>query len=143
MNHVLGMFLLSFLVCTAGAQTPGSLTGNWYLAGMIYRGQTIPPLNPNLHLRWTFFENGTERLYWDRQGEDGFCERFADYSLTGGNIQERTFAVNPKNRPDCGQDPDMQMGRETLSRLDIEPQQMLLHLPLGDEELIYILKEDL
>jgi len=139
--RILIHFFILLLSVSALANSPQVLSGEWQLTAMIYRGQQIPPLNPNLILRWTFFENGTERLFWERTGEEGFCERFATYLLQDGQIQEKVFAVNPLNRTDCGRDPDMQLGRQTLNRIDIQQQQILLHLQLGDEELIYILKE--
>lgn len=125
----------------AYAQENRYLQGEWHLEGMIYRGHKVPPLNPNLNLRWNFFDNGTERLYWSRQGENGFCERFANYQVQDGYITEKVFSMNPANNPECAQDPDMQLGRETKTKIEIQIQQILLHLQLGDEELIYVLKE--
>lgn len=135
--------LLIFLVFSsvARAQDQTFLQGEWRLAGMIYRGNELPPMNPNLNLRWTFFANGSERLYWDRKGENGFCERFANYEIKNNQINEAVFAVNPMNSAECAQDPDMQVGRQTSNKIEIQKQQILLHLQMGDEELIYILKE--
>lgn len=135
------LILLSLLSWRALAGQETRLEGEWKLVGMIYRGEEVPPLNPQLNLRWTFFANGTERLYWDRQGENGFCERFATYKILDGQIHETVFAVNPLNSLECSQDPDMQVGRHTVNTIEVKQQQILLHLQLGDEELIYILKE--
>ena len=140
MRFFILLLLTSFFCTFAQASTP-SLQGEWKLTAMIYRGATIPPLNPNLNLRWTFFANGSNRLYWDRTNETGFCESFANYTLHDGQIFAKVFAVNPLNRQDCAKDPDMQVGRETSNKIEIQKQQILLHLQLGDEELIYILKE--
>lgn len=137
---VVFLFSIAFLLSLAShAET--SLRGEWKLSGMIYHGVVVPPLNPKLNLRWTFYPNGTERLYWDREGEPGFCERFATFEILDGVIKESVFAVNPNNARECGQDADMQVGRETKNKIEIQQQQVLLHLQLGDEELIYILKE--
>ncbi len=138
---VLTLFLLSIVPWRALAAQETHLEGEWKLEAMIYRGEEVPPLNPQLNLRWTFFANGTERLYWDRQGENGFCERFANYKILEGQIHETVFAVNPLNSFECGQDLDMQVGRQTVNTIEVQPQRILLHLQLGDEELIYILKE--
>jgi len=129
------------LLCSVGAKADIVLQGEWVLTGMIYRGAEIPPLNPNLNLRWSFFSNGTERLYWDRKGEKGFCERFANYQITDTQIHEEVFAVNPLNSPECAKDPDMQVGRRTSSKIEIQEQKILLYLQMGDEELVYVLKQ--
>lgn len=135
------MILLPFYFSALLAQTTPQLHGEWRLSAMIYRGNEVPPLNPNLNLRWSFFENGTERLYWDRSDEDGFCERFANYEVSDGKLWEKVYAVNPMNNSTCNQDPDMHVGRETVTKIEIISQKILLHLSLGDEELIYVLKE--
>jgi hypothetical protein len=131
--------ILLLLCSPVFAQT--SLSGEWKLTEMIYRGERVPPLNPKLNLFWTFFENGTERLYWDRRGENGFCERFAHFEITNNKLHEAVFAVNPLNSLDCAQDPDMQVGRQTSNVIEINNNEILLHLQLADEELIYVLKE--
>ena len=35
----------------------------------------------------------------------------------------------------------MQLGRKTKTKIEIQESKILLHLQLGDEELIYVLKE--
>ncbi|MBS1970365.1 MAG: hypothetical protein JSU04_08655 [Bdellovibrionales bacterium] len=115
--------------------------GQWKLTEMIYHGERVPPLNPKLNLFLTFFNNGTDRLFWDRAGESGFCERFAHYEILNNKLHEIVFSVNPLNSPDCAQDPDMQVGRETLNVIEINNNEILLHLQLADEELIYVFTE--
>lgn len=116
-------------------------SGQWKLTEMIYHGERVPPLNPRLNLFLTFFDNGTDRLFWDRTGESGFCERFAHYEILNNKLHETVFAVSPFNSPDCAQDPDMQMGRETSNVIEINNNEILLHLQLADEELIYVFTE--
>ncbi|MBK9323541.1 MAG: hypothetical protein IPM97_11470 [Bdellovibrionaceae bacterium] len=142
MSRLLGLFALSLsiffpLLVTAGTR----LSAEYKLTGHIYRGSVIPPFNPNLNLTWTFFENGTDRLYWDRKGEIGFCERFANYTIENEQITEVVFAANPNNSFECSKDPDMLVGRKTTTKFKIVEQQLLLYLQLGDEELVYIFKE--
>jgi len=110
---------LAMVIMSMNAHAATTLHGEWKFSGLIYHGQVLPPPNPSLNLIWTFFSNGTERLYWDRRGENGFCERFATYNLDGGQISENIFAVNPANNESCSQDPDMQVGRETLNKIEI------------------------
>ena len=136
----LGLAVLLFPVLVV-AEAPPFLRGEWMLSGLIYRGQEIPPLNPKLNLRWTFYENGTERLFWNRTGEQGFCERFANYRIQDGHLHETVFAVNPLNGHECIQDPDMQVGRQTATRIEFNNKNIHLHLQLGDEVIIYILQE--
>jgi hypothetical protein len=133
---IIAMFIFEW--AQGGAAT---LKGQWRMTDMIYKGQEMPPPNPDLNLSWTFFENGTERLYWQRKDEEGFCERFANYHIGDNQIQEKVFAVNPLNKADCGTDPDMQVGRETFNKIEIQQQRILFHLQVGEEEVIFILKE--
>jgi hypothetical protein len=134
------VWLLMLLFSSQGfSQT--ALTGEWRLTEMIYRGARVPPLNPKLNLSWTFFANGTDRLFWDRTGESGFCERFAHYKILNNKFHETVFAVNSLSQSDCAQDPDMQVGRQTSNVIEINNNEILLHLQLSDEELIYVLKE--
>lgn len=116
------------------------LLGEWKYEELIYRGSRIPRPDPNLNLTWTFYHNGTERLYWDR-GEISFCERFANFRYELNILHEKVFALNPDNASDCQKDPDMQIGRQTQTQLETAEKELLLHMPLGDEEIIYVLKK--
>lgn len=137
MKWVVGFFIfLSFSV----SQAEPKLLGGWRLVQMIYRGKPIPLINPDLYLSWTFFKNRTERLYWDR-GTPEFCERFAKFSVEAGKLHEETFALNPQNAADCAQDPDMQMGKSTDTKIQILDRSVQLVVPMGDEELIYVLRQ--
>jgi hypothetical protein len=124
------------LACAA--QVPPK--GEWLLQSMIYRGQVIPLPNPDLHLTWTFFENGTDRLYWDRGGAE-FCERFAHFRIENNQLIEKTFALNPENASECMKDPDMQMDRETETLIEIlNENEIRMTFPMGEEILIYVLR---
>lgn len=133
MKYILCTFIL-FSMGTASA----ALEGAWKLTGMNYRGEDIPLPNPDLNLQWTFFSNGTARLYWDR-GTPEFCERFSSFVHEGDFLKEEVFAVNPKNAVDCGKDPDMQVGRKTQTRIRLDgDSRIFMHLQMGDDILIYI-----
>jgi len=136
-GFLLSLFLFNPLLAEAGIK----LSGEYKLVGHIYKGVEIPLMNPNLNMRLTFFENGTDRLYWDRIGEHGFCERFSNYKIENGHISESVYAVNPNNSFECTKDPDMNVGRKTTSKIDINDQRILLYLQLSDEEFVYIFKE--
>ena len=119
-----------------------TLLGQWKYSGIIYRGNFLPLPNPDLYLTWTFFENGTERLFWRYEGVSGFCERFAVYEIDNDFLIEKIFAVNPYNTSKCKNDPDMEVGREVKTKVEILSDEIRLHIPLGDQELVYVLKEN-
>jgi len=121
-----------------------ALSGTWKFTEIIYKGQRQPLLNPDLNLQWTFFSNGTDRLYWDRKGIAGFCERFANYKVLTDEegqqtLDEEVFAANPKNMFECARDADMQPGRKTSNLIDISKKEILVHFNLGDDEIVYVL----
>jgi hypothetical protein len=134
------LLLFGFFPPSVFGAVPPGLSGEWKLTEFIYSGKTVPPFNPNLNLRFTFFSNGTDRLYWDRKDEDGFCERFASFTLNGDQLAQKIFAVNPLNRVDCAKDPDMQPDFSGTNKIEVKDQEILLHMQLGEEELIYVLK---
>lgn len=113
--------------------------GQWKFKEMIYKGQSVPLPNPDLNLNWTFFKNGTERLYWDR-GTEAFCERFSYYSFEGDSLLEEPFFLNPRNASDCSKDPDMQIGKKTKIKINVSKNELHFYFQLGEEELIYVLK---
>lgn len=134
-------FVIAVLILSAFQPTfAETLQGEWKYEELIYQGHRIPRPDPNLNLTWTFYSNGTERLYWDRGGQD-FCERFCRFKYEDGLLSENIFAINPDNAFECQKDTDMQAGRQTQSKLDIASTELLLHVPLGDEEIIYVLKK--
>lgn len=130
---------LIFLTLILLAQTSLALTGSWKFSEIIYNNQRMPRPSPDLNLVWTFFENGTERLYWDRGNTNIFCERFAFYFEKNQEIYEETFALNPKNAADCSKDPDMKVGHKTSNPISFHFNEIWLHLDLAGEELIYVL----
>lgn len=133
MRNLVAAFILMF------SFSARALSGSWKYTEMIYRGVRQPIMNPDLNLQWTFFDNGTERLYWDRKGVPGFCERFATYQFKNGKLSEEVFALNPGNNSQCADDIDMQLGRKTTNPMQLSDKEILIHFNLGDEELVYVL----
>lgn len=129
------------LLCGGPVFAGTPLKGVWKFSGVVYRGQEMPLPNPKLNMTWTFFENNTARLYWDREGEIGFCERFSTYQLVDNFLDESVFAVNPNNAFECARDLDMQVGRKTKTKIELQETRTLLFFQLGDEEIVYILKK--
>jgi hypothetical protein len=116
----------------------GTVEGEWKLSGMIHHGRPIPLPNPELNLRWTFFSNGTFRLFWDR-GSPDFCEGFGHFKLIDEHLNSKIFALNPKNAAECAKDTDLQIGRETKTKMEVTQGQIAMYFQLGDEELVYLL----
>ncbi len=117
-----------------------SLTSEWKFEEMIYQGQRMERSDPALNLRWTFFANGTDRLYWDR-GTTEFCERFAHFKYSENQLQTNIFWVNPLNSVDCSADPDMKLKGQSKTRLEVNGFELLLYLAVSDEPLIYVLRK--
>ena len=116
--------------------------GHWKFTEMIYRGQKVPLPNPDLNLTWTFFKNGTERLYWDR-GTADFCEKFSYFEVEENYLIEDPIFLNPRNAADCSKDPDMQLGKKSKIKMEILDEELHFYFQLGEEELIYVLKPKL
>ena len=115
-----------------------SIVGSWKFTSMIMEGQEVPPLNPDLILTFDFAEDGSDRLFWTRKGESGFCERRARYDFDSNWLYEAIVWVNPDNAPECGKDPDMQLGRVTQTPARIKNGRFELDLNVGDSHLTYI-----
>ncbi len=133
------MRILIGLLLILGTLNVQALLGEWKFEEMFYQNQRIPRSDPSLNLRWTFYPNGTERLYWDR-GTADFCERFSHFVYSNNQLQTLVFALNPANASNCKDDPDMQVGVAASIPIEIKDNEIWLHLPIGEESLIYILK---
>lgn len=134
------MRTLIWLMVVIATLNADALSGEWKFEEMIYLNQRIPRSDPNLNLRWTFYQNGTERLYWDR-GTADFCERFSHYEYSNNQLQTLVYALNPKNALKCKDDPDMQLGIAASILLETKDAEIWLHLLVGEETLIYVLKK--
>jgi hypothetical protein len=122
------------------ALSNADLLGQWQYDGFFYDGHRYPNPNPDLDLTFTFNADGTDRLFYARKNESGFCERLADYRLEDEHLVQKITWTNPKNAGECGQDTDMQQGRETDTVLSLTPQELTFHLDLNGLPFLYILK---
>lgn len=118
------------------------LLGIWFFTNIIYQGQTLPRPNPDLIMTINFSET-ENTIRYHRNNETGFCERKATYEFKDGNLNQTVTWVNPENMPACAEDTDMQMGQVTTSKLEASPEQLLLHMSMGGESLVYIWKRQL
>lgn len=112
--------------------------GKWQWYKYIYEGAEYPPSNPNLNLVFEFFPNGRDRLFWERSGQPGFCERYGNYIFKSCRLLDQVTWVNPQNAMGCGSDPDMRVGRVTVSQLEIIDDELYLHLDLSGRPFIYV-----
>lgn len=119
-----------------------AIDGSWVYDGFIYRGERYPNPNPGLRVVFTFYDDGTHRLYWSREGEPGFCERRGPYKFSEGITQLyiRVDWVNPDNHMSCASDPDMQIGRESTTAVSLTPEHLVLHMQLDGQPFYYLLK---
>lgn len=119
---------------------PAAIIGGWYLDHIIYQGEPRPPFNPDLEMTFDYWADGVSHLFWFRNNEVGFCERKAAYTYENCQLKETITWVNPGNAVECDYDPDMQLGRTTTTKAEIDDEGYLrLYLPLGDEELVLVL----
>lgn len=110
---------------------------------MIYEDHVLDLPNPDLQLTFSFFQNHSLRIYWDRKDPSVFCESMSNWTLkTDGSgisqIQLDTFAVNPMNAADCSGDPDMTLGKKESVPIWIQDSSLMMTFRLGDQDLIYI-----
>jgi hypothetical protein len=121
------------------------LWGQWKFSGMIFQGNWMPPRDERLDLRYEFTNTGESRLAWSYDNWANLCERRGIYFLEDVveaekqylRLVDRTLWVNPNNRDDCSQDPDMQMDRENRSPVRIQNSKLQLDLPFGEDTLTY------
>lgn len=134
---ILGLWLQS---AAAGEQP--SVVGHWFYYAKVYRGIEMPEHpEATLRLHFTFDAKGESRLYWWHEGDGDYCERRGKYRLEGAEIVDEVIWVNPQNTRDCALDPDMQPGRVTRTTFDLRGEDLVFHLRLGDEPLLYIWKK--
>jgi len=130
---------LFFNIALAEEQT---IIGQWFYIAKIYQGIEIPEHpESTLRLHFDFSVDGQSRLYWWHQNEGDFCERIGKYRIEAGNLVDEVTWINPKNSPGCGLDPDMQLGRVTTTAISFRGSELLLHLYIGNEPLIYVWKK--
>ena len=119
-----------------------SIQGSWEFYKLLYRNQEMPPINPHLRLYFEFKDETTNRLFYFHDDESGSCEREATYNYNEAELSltQKVTWVNPDNKSQCGQDPDMHLGVETISHVEIKNGELFLEVPLSEETITYIWK---
>lgn len=136
---VLITILLFFsLKSVALESSSDSVEGLWNFYKRIYQGQeTIPN-----HVKLIFeFHSGDSRLYWEEVNDHGFCERRGKFFYNKPILTDMVTWVNPLNKYGCSNDPDMQLGRTTQTRMEVINEELNVFLPLGNDELIYVFRK--
>lgn len=131
---------LSVAQVAAAESSAAAVLGSWQFHKILYRDGEHPPFNPDLILIFEFHPDGTDRLFWTRRNQHGFCERKGRYSWSAETslLQDEVIWSNPGNSPECARDPDMLVGRRTETRLEAFGDELRLWLYVGDEPLIYV-----
>jgi hypothetical protein len=114
--------------------------GKWDYYKYIYKGTIQFPRDQDTHLYYEFIEGGRSVLLWKNDAERMYCERRGLFYNTDKSIVDEVVWVHPSNSRECGQDPDMRVGRTTVTPFRIVEDELHLDLPLGDDFLTYVFK---
>lgn len=139
------LFLLSLALWLASASAWGanenSLVGRWGYFMKVYEGVEMPEgPDATLRLRFEFTADGESHLYWWHVGEGDHCARRGRYRVENDVLVDEIVWVDPKNNYACAQDPDMQLGRVTRTPISFDRGNLVTHLHLGDDDLLYVWK---
>lgn len=115
-----------------------TLLGTWLFSGMFYQGTVMPPLNPNLQIVYQFKDDGRSRLFYQRKGEEGFCEREALFEVRENQIVQKIVWTHPNNAIWCDSDVDMQLGYFSIAPFEFRDGKFYLSVMMGEEEMFYI-----
>ncbi len=132
------VLILSFSARASIPLTGLNIVGSWKFVSFLYQGQMHPPLESNLNLIFQFSANGQESLSWTRTGEPGFCQAGATYQIIHNQLHTKITSINPQNNYDCSSDPDMQLGKESITPVELRSGQLFLNIGLSGEDLFYI-----
>lgn len=116
----------------------GTLMGIWFYASLIYQGTPMNKPNPDLIMQISFLNSTTNEIFYYRKNEPGFCKRTANYSIQDGILHQEVTALDENNADYCSQDTDMQLGNISNTPYEIQDDKLLLTLPLGEENIIFV-----
>ena len=135
------LLLLSFnfsLAETVGEKDVSEIIGQWKFVEYIYEGKTLPLPNPNLNLYFEFNETGSDRLWWFRNNEPGFCERIGLFKYENELLEDQVVWVHPDNHVECSKHEDMRMGQNAKNKVVIVDDKLHLYLSLKGQPFIYV-----
>jgi hypothetical protein len=117
------------------------LIGLWFYVSLIYQGLPMDKPNPDLIISVNFINDTTNEIFYYRENEPGFCKRTASYIVGDGILRQEVISVDENNASFCSQDTDMQLGNISNTPFEIKDEQLLLTLPLGEENIIFVWKK--
>ncbi len=125
----------------SGEKTSVSFLGKWQFYQYQYQGQKFPAPNPDLYEEFTITQDETI-LFYERMDEGFFCERKATYIYDHQNTElaQTIYWTHPKNGYKCSMDSDMQIGAQLTNKMYLKENELYLHTPFGEEEIILIWK---
>lgn len=125
----------------SGEKISVSFVGKWQFYQYQYQGQKFPAPNPDLYEEFTITQDETI-LFYERMDEGFFCERKATYIYNPQNTElvQTIYWTHPKNGHKCLMDSDMQIGAKLTNKMYLEENELYLHTPFGEEEIILIWK---
>jgi hypothetical protein len=126
------------LAASASENIDSEIIGKWKFSEYIYQDKNLPLPNPNLNLIFEFNKTGSNRLFWYRENEDGFCERIGLYTYTNLELTDEVVWTHPDNHVECSKDPDMILGKKTKNKVTIANDKLYLHLALKGQPFIYV-----
>lgn len=132
------MFVTCPILLPANQVDAGAIIGKWQFKGIILKDEYQDRPNPNLILTYEFLADGTDIMRWTRLNEKGFCERRGEWYYDEGHLHDKVVWINPDNNMDCGSDPDMKLGKETVNPMWREGNQLFLELPFSDDVILYV-----
>lgn len=135
------IFLIFSVKSHSQTQKDLNIVGQWKFTSVIYREEVRPPFNPHLNLYFEFFTTGTNRLWWNRSNEEGFCERFGLYNVIESQLHDHVVWVNPNNSAECAKDTDMQLGRKSITPIENKNGKLYMEFYIGEEILKYIFEK--
>jgi hypothetical protein len=127
----------STICSTELSSEPRSVMGRWRHVGLIYDGTRMPPRDARLDLRYELYESQISRLAWTYDNWRTLCERFAYFEINSNQIVDEVIWVNPENRDECSLDPDMQLGKKSITPFLFEGENLLLEIPFGADSIYY------
>lgn len=137
---ILVILLQGLVSKPALAHSSREILGQWQYDGFLYENHRYPNPNPDLELTFTFTADGKSRLYWSRKSDGSFCERIADFHVTGEHLYQKVTWVNPKNASECTRDSDMRLGQETNTVISVISPELNFLFDLNGKPFLYILK---
>lgn len=136
------LLFLTGIIARAESLVSKELNGTWKFASYRFQGTERPRPNPNLNLVFEFYSDGMNRLYWTRSDQQGICERIAYYQVSSSEntntLWQKVTWVNPQNRIECAQDPDMKLGQSSATNFNIIDGKLETDIQMGDDIVQYI-----